>query len=70
MASILSLKPEDKKRLHPDALKWFNALRAEIEFEFEVPLEELSDDDLDLFLTDDEKYERESCRTFLLIYSN
>ncbi len=40
MASILSLKPEDEKRLHPDALRWFNAQRAEIQFE--VPVEELN----------------------------
>jgi len=50
---MLSLKPEDEKRLHPEALKWFNLLRKQIESE--VPLEKLSDDDLDMFLTDDEK---------------
>jgi len=36
---MLGLKPEDEKRLHPEALKWFNAQGAEIQFE--VPLEEL-----------------------------
>ena len=55
MAGILSLKPEDEKSLHPEALKWFNARRNEIQFE--VPLEELSDDDLNTFLSDDEKRE-------------
>jgi len=50
---VLSLKPEDEKKLHPEALKWFSLLRKQIEFE--VSLEELSDDDLDIFLTDDEK---------------
>ena len=50
---MLSLKPEDEKKLHPEALKWYSLLRKQIEFE--VPLEELSDDDLDMFLTDDEK---------------
>ena len=55
MAGILSLKPEDEKSLHPEAVKWFNARRAEIQFE--VPLEELSDDDLNTFLSDDEKRE-------------
>lgn len=55
MAGILSLTPEDEKSLHPEALKWFNDRRAEIQFE--VPLEELSDDDLNTFLLDDEKRE-------------
>jgi hypothetical protein len=59
LAGMLSLKPEDEKRLHPEALKWFNARRAEIQFE--VPLEELSDDDLNAFLQDDEKREFQSC---------
>jgi len=55
LAEVLSLKPEDEKSIHPEGVKWFNARRAEIQFE--VPLEELSDDDLDVFLTDDEKHE-------------
>ncbi len=59
MAGILSIKPEDEKRLHTEALKWFNARRAEIQFE--VPLEELSDDDLNTFLSDDERPEFQSC---------
>ena len=53
MAGILSLKPEDEKSLHPEVLNLFNLLRRQIEFE--VPLEELSDDNLNTFLTDDEK---------------
>ena len=57
---MLSLKPEDEKSLHPEALKWFNARRAEIQFE--VPLEELSDDDLNTFLSDDEKREFIRCK--------
>ena len=52
---MLSLTPEDAKSLHPEAVKWFNARRAEIQFE--VPLEELSDNDLNTFLSDDEKRE-------------
>ncbi len=55
MAGILSLKPEDGKRLYPEALKWFKDHRATIQRE--VPLEELSDDDLNTFLSDDEKRE-------------
>jgi len=60
LAGILSLKPEDEKCLHPEALKWFNARRAEIQFE--VPLEELGDDDLNTFLSDDEKREFIRCK--------
>ena len=60
MAEMLGLKPEDEKSLHPEALKWFNARRAEIQFE--VPLEELSDDDLNTFLSDDEKREFIRCK--------
>ena len=60
MAGILSLKPEDEKSLHPEALKWFNTRRSEIQFE--VPLEELSDDDLNTFLSDDEKREFIRCK--------
>lgn len=60
MPGILSLTPEDEKRLHPEALKWFNARRAEIQFE--VPLEELGDDDLNTFLSDDEKREFTRCK--------
>ena len=55
MAGILSLKPEGEKRLHPEALKWFNDQRVTIQRE--VPLEELSNDDLNTFLSDDEKRE-------------
>jgi hypothetical protein len=55
LAGILSLKPEDEKSLYPEAVRWFNARRAEIQFE--VPLEDLCDDDLNIFLSDDEKRE-------------
>ena len=55
MARILSLNPEDAKNLHPEAVKWFNDQRVKIQCE--VPLEELSDDDLNTFLSDDEKRE-------------
>lgn len=55
MDNMLSLKLEDEKILHPDVLNWFNARRAEIQCD--VPLEELTGDDLDAFLTDDEKPE-------------
>ena len=57
---MLSFKPEDEKSLHPEALKWFNARRAEIQLE--VPLEKLSDDDLNTFLSDDEKREFTRCK--------
>jgi hypothetical protein len=59
LAGMLSLNPEDQKILHPEALKWFNDRRAEIQRE--VPLEELSHDDLNTFLLDDEKRELQSC---------
>ena len=55
MVEILSLKPEDEKRLHPEAARWLNKYRAEIERE--VPLQELSDDDLDTWLSDTERRE-------------
>jgi len=58
LAGVLSLNPEDEKRIHPDALKWFSARKAEIQCE--VPLEELSDDDLNIYLWDDEKREFQS----------
>ncbi len=55
MTGILSLTPEDEKRLHPEALKWFNDRRADIKTW--VPLEDLNDDDLNAFLSPDEKVE-------------
>jgi hypothetical protein len=55
LARILSLKPEDENILHPEAVRWLKARITEIQFE--VPLEELSDDDLNTFLSDDEKLE-------------
>ena len=60
MAGILSLKPEDEKSLHPEAVRWFNDRRAEIQFE--VPLEDLCNDDLNNFLSDDEKREFIRCK--------
>jgi len=60
LAEMLGLKPGDEKRLHPDALKWFKDQRATIQRE--VPLEELSDDDLNTFLSDDEKREFIRCK--------
>ena len=60
LSEMLSLNPEDEKNLHPEALKWFNARRAEIQLE--VPLEELTDDDLNTFLSDDEKREFMRCK--------
>ena len=55
MAGILSLETEYAERLHPEALKWFSDQRATIQRQ--VPLEGLSDDDLNTFLSDDEKRE-------------
>ncbi len=55
MSALFSLKPEDGNSLHPEALKWFNARRVEILSQ--LPLEELSNDDLNIFLSDDEKCE-------------
>ena len=55
MVEIHNLKPEDEKRLHPDAARWLNEWRAKIESE--VPLEELSDDDLNSLLSDAERSE-------------
>lgn len=52
---VLSLKPEDEKKLHPEALEWFNLLRNQIKSE--VPLDELTDDNLNIFLTDAEKHD-------------
>jgi len=52
---MLSLKPENGESIHPEAVKWFNARRAEIQLE--VPLEDLCDDDLNTFLSDDEERE-------------
>jgi len=60
LAEMLGLKPGDEKRLHPEALKWFKDQRATIQRE--VPLEELSDDDLNTFLSDDEKRQFIRCK--------
>ena len=55
MSAILYLKPEDEKRLYPEALQWFNARKTEIGFE--VPLQKITDEDLNAFLSEDEKRE-------------
>ncbi len=55
MSGILNIKSEDANKLHPEALKWFNDQRAAIECE--VALDELTNDDLHAFLSDDEKRE-------------
>ena len=47
MTEMLSL---DAERLHPEALRWLNDQRTMIERE--VPLDALSDDDLNAFLSD------------------
>jgi len=55
MPEMLYLKPEDEKRLYPEALQWFNARKTEIGLE--VPLQEITDEDLNAFLSEDEKRE-------------
>jgi len=60
LTGILRLKSEDENKLHPEALEWFNDQRATIERE--VPLDALSDDDLNAFLSDDEKQEFLRCK--------
>lgn len=56
MGGILSLEPEGiEKRIHPRALEHFRKFQADARFE--VPLEELNNDDLDRYLKDDEKPE-------------
>ncbi|MFC1909995.1 hypothetical protein ACFLXC_01720 [Chloroflexota bacterium] len=55
MTRILSIKPEDAKQLHPEVLKWFNDLSAAIEQQFAI--DGLTVDDIEAFLSDDEKDE-------------
>ena len=56
MGGILSLEPEGiEKRIHPRALEHFRKFQADAQFE--VPLEELNNDDLDRYLKDAEKPE-------------
>jgi hypothetical protein len=55
MAGILCLTLVDEEKLYPDAVRWFNTRVAEIKHD--VPLEELGDDDMDVFLSNDEKLE-------------
>ena len=60
MVEIHGLKPEDEKRLHPEAVRWLNEWRATIERD--VPLEELRDDDLNTWLSDTERREFTRCK--------
>lgn len=54
MSEILTLKPEGiEKRIHPQALQRYREWRDEVRRE--VPLQELSNDDLNMYLTDGEK---------------
>ena len=50
MSGILSIKCGDAKKLHPSALEWFNDQKTAIARE--VALDELTDDDLNAFLSD------------------
>ncbi len=52
---MLSLKPEDEKRLHPAVVERFAEVRASIARE--VPLAELTEEDLNSYLRVGEKYE-------------
>ncbi len=52
LTGVLTVKPEDAKRLHPVALGWFNDQSAMIERE--VARYKLTHDDVDAFLSDDE----------------
>ena len=60
MAGILQLKPEDEQRLHPDAVLWFHNRISAIQDE--VPLEDLDEHDLNIFLSEDEKREFIECK--------
>ena len=54
MGGILSLEsPGIEKRIHPQALEYFRKFQADVQFE--VPLEELVESDLDAYLKDLEK---------------
>ena len=55
MAGILSMKPENANRLHPEMLKWFNELSATIERQ--LAIDGLTVDDVESFLSDGEKDE-------------
>lgn len=55
MTAILNLKPEDAKRLHPVALKWFDDQSSMIERQ--MAIDGLTNDDVEIFLSDDEKGE-------------
>lgn len=55
MTAILNLKPEAAKQLHPLALKWFDDQSAAIEQQ--LAIDGLTVDDIETFLSDDEKDE-------------
>jgi len=55
LTAILNLKPEAAKQLHPLALKWFDDQSAAIEQQ--LAIDGLTVDDIETFLSDDEKDE-------------
>ena len=55
LATILTLSPEIAKQLHPFAVKWFGDLSATIERQ--LAIDGLTVDDIETFLSDDEKRE-------------
>lgn len=58
VGTILGLKPEDERRIHPQALKWFHDQKAEVTRQ--VPLDGLTDDDLNTYLDEFEKRDFQS----------
>ena len=60
MSGILSVEPEGmEKRIHPRALDHFRKFRADVRLA--VPLEDISETDLNDYLRDDEKSEFQRC---------
>ncbi len=60
MSGILTVEPEGiDKRIHPRALEHFRKFRADVGFA--VPLEEITETDLNDYLRDDEKSEFQRC---------
>ena len=55
MSTILALTPEDREKLHPVVVKRLEDAKASIDRE--LPLDVVSDEDLNNYLTDDEKHE-------------
>lgn len=53
LTTILTLKPEIARHLHPLAAKWFDDLSAAIEKQ--LAIDGLTVDDIEAFLSDDEK---------------